>query len=51
VEVPLSELGIREPVWYDLVREEPYKVKNDKIEITLQPYDVIWLIPESERRD
>jgi sucrose phosphorylase len=45
VEVPLSELGIREQGWYDLVREEKHKVENDKIALTLKPYDIIWLKP------
>ncbi|MBE9581547.1 MAG: alpha-glucosidase C-terminal domain-containing protein, partial [Proteobacteria bacterium] len=49
IEVPLSELGTKETHWYDLVSEVEWMAEDEKLYITLQPYDVIWLEPISER--
>ncbi len=49
IEVPVSELGTQETHWYDLVGKKG-KIANNhqKLEITMQPYDVIWLKPYGE---
>lgn len=49
IEVPLSELGTDETRWVDLVSGMEWMVENEKIFITLQPYDVIWLEPLSKK--
>ncbi len=48
IKIPFSELRIEEMHWYDLIGEKEYMVKNMKLSITLEPYDVIWLIPSNE---
>jgi len=45
IEVPLSELSIYETHWYDIVSEMEWMAENQKLHITMQPYDVIWLTP------
>jgi sucrose phosphorylase len=45
VQVTLSELGIDEAQWYDLYGKRGWMAKDKKLELTLQPYDVVWLIP------
>lgn len=45
LEIPLSEIGIDEARWYDLVSGMEWMAENEKLFITLQPYDVIWLEP------
>ena len=44
IEIPLSELNVAQTRWYDLIGEKEWIVENDKLSITLQPYDVMWLI-------
>ena len=48
IEIPLSELGANEMHWYDLVGRNEWTAENQKLHITLHPYDVIWLEPFSE---
>jgi sucrose phosphorylase len=48
IEILLSELGIEEGRWYDLVSEKEWTAENKKLSVTLQPYDVIWLKPQSD---
>lgn len=48
IEVPLSELGTNETHWYDLVSGKRWMFEDQKLYITLHPYDVIWLEPFSE---
>jgi sucrose phosphorylase len=56
VEIPLSELKVdetssivcqvpEETYWYDLIDKRGWKVREQKLQIVLQPYDVVWLIP------
>ena len=49
IEVPLSELGTDETRWVDLVSGMEWIAENEKLFITLQPYDVIWLEPLSKK--
>jgi sucrose phosphorylase len=44
-QVTLSELGIDEAQWYDLYGKRGWMAKGKKLDLTLQPYDVVWLIP------
>jgi len=48
IEVPLSELGSSETHWCDIASRKEWIVENQKLHITLHPYDVIWLEPFSE---
>lgn len=48
IEIPLSRHNIKEKRWYDLVGEKEWKAGNDKLSVTLQPYQIIWLKPFSE---
>ena len=45
LEIPLSLLGVEESQWYDLVRQRGWMAQNQILNLTLQPYDVVWLIP------
>jgi sucrose phosphorylase len=51
IEILLSELSVEKTRWYDLVSEKEWKAQNDKLSVTLQPYDVIWLKPLSELKE
>ena len=56
IEVPLSQLQLEnshaitcatpdDTYWYDLVGKRGWRVKEQKLSIVLQPYDLAWLIP------
>jgi len=49
IEVPLDEVGIRDTRWYDLIRGREWSAEGSKLLIRLEPYDVLWLKPVSER--
>lgn len=46
--VQLSEIGIEEKYWKDLVGKAKWIADNGALDIILEPYDVIWLQPLSE---
>ncbi|KAF5419232.1 MAG: sucrose phosphorylase [Candidatus Methanocomedens sp.] len=48
IEIPMSDIGLSESRWYDLINRKARSAENQKLCITLQPYDVIWLQPSSE---
>jgi sucrose phosphorylase len=48
IDVPLSELGVAETDWHDLVGDTERTAEDGKLSITLQPYDIMWLKPLSE---
>ncbi len=50
IEVPLAKLDIKDRTWSDLINDAKYNVENGKITVTMDPYDVVWLMPESEAR-
>ncbi len=43
--IPLSSIGVEETQWYDLVRQRGWMAQDQTLNLTLQPYDVVWLIP------
>ena len=45
LEIPLSLLGVKETQWYDLVRQRGWMAQDQTLNLTLQPYDIFWLIP------
>ncbi|HUV83149.1 MAG TPA: alpha-amylase family glycosyl hydrolase [archaeon] len=48
IEIPMSDIGSSESRWYDLIERKAWLAEDQKLCITLQPYDVIWLQPSSE---
>jgi sucrose phosphorylase len=49
IEVPLHEVGIQDSHWYDLIRGSEWSADDKKLRIRLEPYDVLWLKPFSEK--
>ena len=45
IEIPLAQLGVEEVNWYDLVGNRGWIADENKLKLTLEPYDVFWLIP------
>lgn len=43
--ISLSEHGLKEKKWADLISEKEYKTEEGSLSIFLQPYDVVWLKP------
>ena len=48
LEIPLSEIDSSESRWSDLINGKAVSAKKQRLCITLQPYDVIWLQPTGE---
>ena len=48
VNIALTNIGINEGHWYDLVGRRGWRVRDGKLLLTFQPYDVLWLAPFSE---
>ncbi|MBW1800202.1 MAG: sugar phosphorylase [Deltaproteobacteria bacterium] len=48
LDVSLSEIGMMETDWYDIVNEKEWKAQNGILGITMAPYDILWLKPRSE---
>ena len=34
--------------WYDLIKNRTWQVNEQKLTLVLQPYDILWLIPDFE---
>jgi sucrose phosphorylase len=43
LKISLSELGLEDICWYDLVSEMEWMAEDQILHISLQPYDVMWL--------
>jgi glucosylglycerate phosphorylase len=48
VNVPLEQLGSGQTEWSELVQERTIKVHGGSLQLTLQPYDVMWLQPRGD---
>jgi sucrose phosphorylase len=48
-EVSLSETGVLESCWHDLVSDMEWMAENEALRLILQPYDVMWLEPRGAR--
>lgn len=48
IEISLSEINSFESRWYDLIEGKSLSTENQKLTITLRPYDIIWLQPSRE---
>lgn len=51
IKIPLSKLGPKEKYWNDLINGAEFIAEDEKLHITLEPYDVLWLetVGEIER--
>jgi len=49
LEIPIAELGTDETAWYDLVSGMEWMADEGNLYITLQPYDVVWIEPLSNK--
>ncbi len=47
--IPLSELGVDEKIWLNLLGDSEMTAQDGKLDVSLEPYDVVWLIPSSEK--
>ena len=43
VVLPLNEINLHANFWTDLLSYKNFQVKNNKLRIQLQPYQIIWL--------
>ena len=48
IEISLSEINSSVSRWYDLIEGKSLSTENQKLTITLRPYDIIWLQPSRE---
>ena len=48
IEIQLSDLNIQHHHWHDLLGDKTWVAEGNKISVTLEPYDVIWLKPRVE---
>jgi len=48
LEITFSEIDLSESQWCDLISGKTWLAEEQKLCITLQPYDIIWLQPSSE---
>jgi sucrose phosphorylase len=48
IEVFLSDLGVKETEWHDLLSDGAWEARDGKLSIDLEPYDVVWMMPNTE---
>jgi sucrose phosphorylase len=48
IDLPLNKVDLEWKNWYDLVGKRGWRAKDKRLFVTLQPYDVAWLIPFAE---
>jgi len=48
VEIPVGDFAMDETHWNDLLSDKVLPVQKNRLSITLEPYDVIWLMPAKE---
>ncbi|KAA3595879.1 MAG: sugar phosphorylase [Candidatus Scalindua sp. AMX11] len=51
IEIPQSGLMVGATRWYDLVSKREWSSVNKNLEILMEPYDIIWLLPFHEREE
>ncbi|MGR3220722.1 MAG: sugar phosphorylase [Candidatus Anammoxibacter sp.] len=44
--IPMEKVSIFKSEWYDLISEKMYVFNDRNINITLKPYDIVWLEPQ-----
>jgi sucrose phosphorylase len=50
IEVPLCELGTDDRHWYDSVSGMEWMAEKERLAISLEPYDSVWLEPFDEKK-
>jgi sucrose phosphorylase len=48
IEVPLSDLGVQETDWHDLLSDGAWEAQGGTLSIALEPYDIVWMMPTTE---
>jgi len=48
ISVSLETIGVEGDHWYDLVGRRGWRATRGSIELTIQPYDVLWLAPYAD---
>jgi sucrose phosphorylase len=48
IEVPLVDMGIEASEWHDLLSDGTWEVRDGKLSIALEPYDIVWMMPNTE---
>ncbi len=46
ISIPMETIHIFKQEWCNLIDQEKYTFKEEKISLTLEPYDVVWLEPQ-----
>ena len=41
--LPLEEIGVSTPAWYDLISRDEIQVRDNVLRLTLKPYGIYWL--------
>jgi len=47
VEIPIEEMNGYKRHWQDLLNEKEFSPKKEKLSVTLQSYEVLWLVPHT----
>ncbi len=47
-EIPVAETGVKADRWMDLIGNRELTAEQDKLEVTIAPYGVLWLKPAVE---
>lgn len=48
IEISIEEANGYEGSWRDLLSEKKFSPRKEKLSIPLQPYEVVWLVPEPQ---
>jgi len=48
IEISLNDVGVEWKNWYDLIGKRGWRARDKRLSVTLQAYDVVWLIPFAE---
>ncbi len=49
VQVPLERTGARARSWRDVLSRRKVVAQGNQLNVTLRPFDVLWLVPQRER--
>lgn len=51
LDIPLSEVGVEEEEWQDLLSDATWNAREGMLEATLEPYGILWLKPRREIKE
>ncbi len=46
ITIPMKTVQIFKQEWYDLISQDKHIFKDESVNLTLKPYDVVWLEPQ-----